>query len=117
MATIKNYKLNPPKKKGELDKLSMTAYVKEYGTKEQKTAYVKAVKECRKNAERTMDAKDGSYKKGDIYETTDIKPLRAEFLKIFKGDFPQFDKKKKYNKKPDTTMDDLINDIVAEIAE
>jgi hypothetical protein len=115
MATIKDYKLNPPKKKSDLDRISMLSYAKENGTKEQMIAFIKADKECKKNAKRPWDNPEGKWKKGDIYETPDIKKLRNEFLKIFKNDFPQLNKKKE-SVKSVITPDDIIKQMEEEIA-
>lgn len=91
MATIKNYELNPPKKLSDLNKDSMLEYVIAQNDDEALDWFIKLVDSNKIKKVRTMDSKNGSFKKGDVYEDVDLPPVRRAFARRY---FPALVEKK-----------------------
>lgn len=91
MSSIKDLKLNPPKKKSELTKHSMLKFIKENGTAEDKVWFFDLM-----NAN---VIKKKSNLTGDVIEGYDIPKVREEFAKKF---FPEISNQAKNKKKTST---------------
>lgn len=114
MATITDYKLNPPKKKSDLNELSMLAYVKANATPEQKKEFIEYRKSIMKTYKRNMDAANGAFKKGDLYQKPEIGKLRKKFADMFFSDLDLY-KKKETKKSTNPTVSDLVSELESEI--
>lgn len=113
MTKIKDYKLNPPKAKADLNEISMLSYVKKYATPEEKKAFIEFYNNNKEIKTRNMDAKNGAFKKGDTYEGQNIGALRKKFAEMFLPELGLYEKKKSKTLVP--TKDDLLNDILSDI--
>lgn len=114
MTAIKDYKLNPPKKKTDLNEISMLSYVKKYATKEEKKEFIEFYNNNKTIKTRNMDAANGAFKKGDQYESQDIGKLRKKFATMFLPDLDLYKKKKTGTTKA-TTKSDILDDILSDI--
>lgn len=107
MSAIKNYELNPPKKLSDLNKESMLQYIIAQNDTEALSWFLDLCETHKIKKVRTMDARNGSFKKGDIYITEDIAPIRKAFARKY---FPNLVEKKTKTKKTTPTWEDMLEE-------
>ncbi len=101
MSTKKDFKLNPPQKKGELTNERMLDYVEKY-YEDKLVEFAQIIEDNTYERQNTLEKVDK-----ETVPAYEMKKIRAEFLKMF-GDneeFAAFKKEKKENKKQESTQD------------
>ena len=110
MASVKDLKLNPPKKKTELTKTNMLKFIKEYGSVEEKKWFIELL-------EKNTLKKKNNLKGGAEIEGYDLPVIREEFAKAFFPDISSYEKNKKKKNSHKPTFADEIEQLKKELGE